>query len=1206
MNTSNESKSDNKFIKLQHEFRKNLPDKMLEINRMWMSFSENNENKDILKKLHHTLLRLADAGGTYGADAVSFLARKLDLEFKVLMSNDSPHAMESLKEKHQEIFAELNSEVEKWLSSDLPVIKTNKNKLQKESGLIYTLLGDELFATELIINLEKHYCNFKHFHELMVIEAACEQQKPAVIIVDVEFTNNDISGVDVVSYLKNHIESCPPIIFISNSADTQLRLEVTRAGADRYFCKPVPMNKVIHTISGLNSDVNDLPYRVMVIDNDIALLECYSAILAESDFIVESISEPLKGFESIEEFKPDVILIDMYMPDCSGAELVHMIRQNDQWALIPVIFLSAEQDINNQLEAMALGADDFLTKPVHANKLTATVNATAKRARKNVKLNRDLKNSLQENKYQLVTLDEHAIVSVADVAGRIIHVNDKLCDISGFSREELIGQNHRILKSNIHDDSFYEELWSTISSGNVWHGIICNITKNGDEYWVESTIVPFIDEKGKPYKYVSVRTDITSLRVNEHRLKRSQEFANIGTWDWDIVTGELHWSERIWPLFGYKREVTETSYDNFMTAVHPDDRKKVSEAVTNCVEKGEDYDIEHRVVWPNGQIRWVHESGDVVRNKNGNALHMLGVVQDITQLMEAGIRQKGNNTILESIIRGRVLEETLKEIILHAETILPNSLCSILLKDESGKTLVHGMAPSLPDFYNEAIEGIEIGMGMGSCGEAAFTGYRVIASDIKHHPNWDKFKELAEKAKLNACWSEPFSSSSGAVLGTFAIYFHDAREPNEHDLNILNELAQFAAIAIERDKSQTALLNAKEEAENANLAKSQFLSSMSHELRTPMNAIMGFSQLLNMTNTQPLTEAQEKNVNEIMVAGKHLMSLINEVLDLAKIESGHIDLSISKVNLNKVIVESLHLINPLAQKRGIEISLEKEGSKIDMDTLTRQSEFAWIDETRFKQIVLNLMSNAVKYNKENGKILLSCTMKDNNAFRFSVTDTGKGLSSEQQHDLFTAFNRLGLEHTDIEGTGIGLVITKKIVELMGGCIGLDSEIGVGSTFWFELPIKQQEPNHQAIIKNDSELNSSNSMETDMKDLEQKKSVLYIEDNPANLRLVEQILSTLQNLHMWSAPEPLLGLELAKEHLPDLILLDINLPGMDGYEVLKNLRDTKSTKNIPVIAISANAMPKDIIRGEEAGFDGYVTKPVNVKELLETVEQKLTS
>ena len=1211
MDISGKAQPATKFELLQAEFRKNLPANMAEIENLWANLNENTNSKDILKKLHVNLLALADAGGTFGAEEVSFVARKLDLSLKLLLSQDDVvEKIKSATVKLEKYFSQLKTTIESWLATAPPKIKNYQAKAVLKGTLVYTLLGNEAFAAESINNFEKKSCDCQHFHELNVLEAACENEKPSAIIIDDEFVDGETNakGLEVVSYLKNKIKNCASIIYVDDLSTAQLRLDAVRAGVDRYFAKPVQINEILQSITGLSSDLEHIPYRVMVIDNDEALLKCYNAILTESEIIVEAITEPLKGFNRIDDFKPDVIVVDMYMPECSGAELVQMIRQNEHWALIPVIFLSAEQDINNQLDAMALGADDFLTKPVHANKLVATINATAERARKNVKLHRDLNNIIQENKYQLIALDEHAIVSVTDVAGRIIHVNDKLCEISGYSREELTGQNHRVLKSKVHDKEFYKNLWTTISSGKVWHGDICNTAKDGYEYWVNSTIVPFIDEKGKPYKYVSVRTDVTKLRVSEHRLKRSQEFANIGSWDWNIETGDLHWSDQIWPLFGYTKAVTDTSYDNFLAAIHPDDKQKVIDAVTNCVEKGDDYDIEHRVVWPNGEVHWVHESGDVVRNREGVPQHMLGVVQDITALKEAGIRREGYNHILELIIRDKALSKILETIVLLAETMLPDSLCSILLTDDSGKHLQGVVAPHLPDFYNKAIDGIKVGMGVGSCGEAAYSGEPVFAADIMQHPNWVKYRELAQKAGLGACWSQPFSSSSSsssdAVLGTFAIYYHYTREPNENEINLMKELAQFAAIAVERKQNQNALLMAKEEAETANLAKSQFLSSMSHELRTPMNAIMGFSQLLNMKNTPPLTEPQEKNVNEIMMAGKHLMNLINEVLDLAKIEAGHIDLTETKVNISKVIGESLQLATPLAQKRGIEISLEKDDNILEIKELVKEQQFAWLDETRFKQVILNLLSNAVKYNKENGKIRLKCMLDGNNYYTFSITDTGKGLTSEQQKDLFKAFNRLGMEQTEIEGTGIGLVITKKIIEEMGGEIGVESELDVGTTFWIKLPLKNDaiidrgNPQHIRKPKN------LHTLESDMADEENKKSVLYIEDNPANLRLVEQIISGIPNIHMWSAPEPLLGLELAMEHLPDLILLDINLPGMDGYQVLKQLRKDEKSRGIPVLAISANAMPKDIEKGKQAGFDGYITKPVNVKELLEMVEAKL--
>ena len=1200
MSASNKSKVDNKFGMLQANFKKNLLRTITEIENLWSSLIDDNKNNELLRQLHHVLLQLADAGGTYGAEDISFIARKLDLKFKPLL--DEPHSAEhidELKEKLNCVFTQLRTESEYWVELNQTTIKTNKLTQKVGSNLVYTLLGNDDFAAELILNIEKHSCVVKHFHQVCVLEAACEVEVPAVIIVDEDFSEGNSVGINTVFTLKNNIEECAPVIYISSSDEAEDRLIAVQAGAERYFCKPVAMNEIVHTIKGLVSLDDHLPYRILIVDNDIPLLECYETILSESGLIVEAMSAPMKAFNNIDIFQPDVIVIDMYMPDCSGAELVNMIRQDNRWELIPVIFLSAEQDINNQLEAMALGADDFLVKPINSNKLIATVNTTAKRARNNVKLNRNLKNSLQENKYQLAALDEHAIVSSTDVAGRIIHVNDKLCEISGFSREELLGENHRIIKSSFHTKSFYKKLWETISSGNIWHDVICNLSKEGEEYWVDSTIVPFIDEKGKPYKYVSVRTDVTNIRINEQRLRRSQEFANIGSWDWNITNGDLYWSDRIWPLFGYKKEITETSYENFLAAVHPDDRNMLNNAVTKCVGKGEDYNIEHRVIWPDGSVHWLHESGDVVRNNVGEPQHMLGVVQDITVLKDAEIRQVSNNEILEMIVKGKSLTETLQQIVLHAEKLLPHSICSVLLLDASGKNLELCVAPGLPDFYNEAIEGLEVGLGVGSCGEAAYTGKRVIVSNIATHPSWVDFRALTEKAGLKACWSEPFLSSTDIILGTFAIYFPEPKDVTDSDIRLMMELAQFAAIAVEREQSHQALMRAKVDAENANLAKSQFLSSMSHELRTPMNAIMGFSQLLKMTKAHPLTDIQSKNVDEIMVAGKHLMNLINEVLDLAKIESGHIELSLTNVVLSKVINESLQLILPLAQKRGIEILLIKDGNELEIEDLLKQTDSAWLDETRLKQIILNLMSNAVKYNYEKGKITLACENINEDLFRISVTDTGRGLDEKQQRQLFKPFERMGLEHTEVEGTGIGLVITKKIVELMGGSIGIKSNKGKGSTFWVDLPLSQEKNANKNNSMNQSEL-----MENDMSEIEHNKSVLYIEDNPANLRLVEQILHSIPNLHMWSAPEPLLGLELAMEHLPDLILLDINLPGMDGYEVLEQLRSKDASKDIPVIAISANAMPKDLKKGEDAGFDGYITKPVNVKELLEKVETKL--
>jgi len=383
------------------------------------------------------------------------------------------------------------------------------------------------------------------------------------------------------------------------------------------------------------------------------------------------------------------------------------------------------------------------------------------------------------------------------------------------------------------------------------------------------------------------------------------------------------------------------------------------------------------------------------------------------------------------------------------------------------------------------------------------------------------------------------------------------------------------------------LEGARSVAEKASLAKSDFLSSMSHELRSPLTAIIGFAQLME-SDAEPPTPGQKESIAQILQAGWHLLTLINEILDLAKIESRQELVSVEPVSLAECLDECRSMISPQAEQRGIRMNFPEFATPC----------YVLADHTRIKQVIINLLSNAVKYNRPQGTVEVDCRASGRKRIRIRVMDTGAGLPPDDLASLFQPFNRLGQESGGEEGTGIGLVVAKRLVELMGGEIGVESTVGKGSTFWLELPAVSGPLPAAEVVKAAAPGPLQAPRDGRL------RSVLYVEDNPANLKLVEQIIARLPDMHLLTAVNGQAGLEMAHHACPDVILLDINLPGINGYEVLKRLRADPATKAIPVIAVSANAMPLDIQKGLKAGFMRYLTKPIDVDAFMESINLAL--
>ena len=381
--------------------------------------------------------------------------------------------------------------------------------------------------------------------------------------------------------------------------------------------------------------------------------------------------------------------------------------------------------------------------------------------------------------------------------------------------------------------------------------------------------------------------------------------------------------------------------------------------------------------------------------------------------------------------------------------------------------------------------------------------------------------------------------------------------------------------------------SAKSAAEKANLAKSDFLSGMSHELRSPLNAILGFAQLMD-TATPPPSDLQKESITQILQAGWHLLKLINEILDLSVVESGKVSLSLEPVSLPEVLLECQTMMEAQAQQRGIVMTFPQFD----------QPSFVWGDQTRLKQIVINLLSNAIKYNQASGQVTVDCTAISSDRIRISFKDTGAGLSPEKIAQLFQPFNRLGQEAGIVAGTGIGLVVTKQLVELMDGVMGVDSTVGQGSVFWAELR-STPAPELKAIAPEQT----APKIATQPVGAPQK-ILLYIEDNLANMRLVERLIERRTDIKLLKAVDGLQGIALARASLPDVILMDINLPGISGIDALKVLREDAATAHIPVVALSANAMSRDIEVGRQLGFFRYLTKPIVVEEFMSTLDLAL--
>jgi PAS domain S-box-containing protein len=987
------------------------------------------------------------------------------------------------------------------------------------------------------------------YTQLSAIKSICAgKETPAAVILDMTMPE---SGDELSRIIQTLNEQCQPgmaLIYLTAHNNVEARLAAYRAGITRVLPRPFSMAALLQMLSEVVVEKPDEAYRILLVEENPEQMQVHATQLRDAGMEVMPLHDPIQVFDYIEKYSCDVLLIALHMKNCTGPQLSLMLHDDERYATIPVMYLLPENDPLLQSNTHNSG-ENYVSNKLPAGQLQALVSKYARSSRKQKERDIAMRQAVYELGRQQQALDSHAIVSVANVAGEIVYVNEKFCQISGYSNSELIGRNHRIIKSGRHPAAMFEEMWSAICSGNIWHGEICNRRKNGRLYWVSNSIVPFMDEQGLPYQYISIRTDITHIKENEERLNHSQEFANIGTWDWNIQEGGLEWSRHLSDLFGYREGEIAHTYENFLDAVHPDDLHMVSVAIDDCVQRGISYNIEHRCVWPDGSVHWLLQRGDVVRDAAGSPLHMLGLVQDITP------RKQAELGLLESNLQ---LEE--------AQNMAKLGNWSVEL--EGGKM-----------FWSDEVYRI--------FGQKKLRFIPTVESfrNILHPDDRSDVLEAERRAVKTATHDLVYRILRPDGEVRYVHVLSSGKHDKDGRLRHMRGTVQDVTVL---KLAEQATLLAKEAAEEASHAKSEFLASMSHELRTPLNAILGFAQLFELDEQLPL---ETRNSSKMIArAGQHLLLLVNDMIDLARIESNKLELSMEAVELKDVVCDSLNMVQSMANDKGIKVVLVQcEAMEITL----------WADYKRLRQALINLLTNAIKYNKHNGTVHILCEAVAGSV-HIAVTDTGPGIPVAKQGRIFNAFDRLGEERGEVEGTGIGLVITKRIVEAMGGVIGFDSVEGRGSNFWMEFPMADNSVRKQIVGKINTDTFASRTTRSDAS----RPAVLYIEDNMMNMRLMQQVFSKRQDWTLQGAHDAESGIALAVANPPKAILLDINLPGMSGYEALTVLKKNAKTAQIPVIALSANAMKGDREKGLKAGFADYLTKPLDIVQLLVVLDSLL--
>lgn len=759
-----------------------------------------------------------------------------------------------------------------------------------------------------------------------------------------------------------------------------------------------------------------------------------------------------------------------------------------------------------------------------------------------------------------------------------------------------------------------------------WHGETALRHRDGHEIPVSQMVLSHPGRDGSIQYISTIIRDLTEQkRADVARIEWANRYdaairaSGQVLFDWNSFTHEITYAGDVERMFGFTLAEMGGGLDRFRQLIHPDDLKRFDQQVQQVIVTRDPFHLEFRVQHKFNGFVFIEAKGYFFLDRTGQIGRMVGFFDDISiqrraQDELARAHENLENRVIERTLElaraSAVIEDRVRQqeaVALLGQRAL-SGLSVSALSMEAMRSLKKILRVDCASLLALTIDGSEfvvraqIGWPDAESdnrvplARQSMSGYTMLTRDpviVEDFDTEQRFRKSPAivKAGLRSGVSVMIETDDGP-LGVLAAFTFAPRKFVQDDIHFLQGVANVLTAAIQRERAEERVRQAREQAEQASRAKSEFLSRMSHELRTPLNAILGFTQLLELESPTP---GQAESVQHISRAGRHLLNLINEVLDISRIEAGRLALTSERIDLPEFLALAMDSVRASAEQQGITLTLEPSAA--------RPPHCVIADRHRLQQVMANLLSNAVKFNRPNGRVTVS--FRDDGAnLRIAVTDTGRGIAPEQMARLFLPFERLGVESNDGAGAGIGLALSRGIVTALGGELNVESRVGEGSTFWLTLPRPREYPPATAeMMDADLPVAPTESEPAPVPDA-RVFTLLYIEDQTLNIRLVERIIQTHSAYRLLTAMQGRLGLQIARKHLPDLILLDLNLPDMRGDEVLRTLKEDPELRHIPVLMVSADAMDDRIRSLLDLGAAGYLTKPYKVHQFLRAVEDAL--